>query len=423
MFPFPGRPSAFPQMAHVTVTFPRPRIEDLSAAVRAEVARLPLPDLTGRRVTVTAGSRGIRDIVPILRNVVAEFQARGAQVELVAAMGSHGGGTAEGQRRLLEHLGITPASIGVPIVSSMEVVEVGRTSGGLVAYCDRYAAGSDGIFVVNRIKPHTAFAEPFGSGLLKMIAVGLAKAPGAAQIHRQGPARMGAAIADLAAVTVSTGKILGGLAILENAYDETARLDGVEPRNFLSRELELFVEARAMMPHLPVEDLDVLIVDEVGKNYSGTGMDVNVIGRWRLPEMPEPSSPRIKRIVALRLSPQSEGNAQGIGLADVITRRLADAIDPVSTYVNNLVSTYLQRAFIPITMPTDEDAVALAIASLSLSDARATRIARIRNTLHLDELWLSEPALPDLHGHAGIRVDQPKPLAFDSDGMFVDLSS
>lgn len=421
MFPFPGRPSAFPQMAHVTVTFPRPRIEDLSAAVRAEMARLPLPDLTGRRVTVTAGSRGIRDIVPVLRSVVAEFQARRAQVELVAAMGSHGGGTAEGQRRLLEHLGITPASIGVPVVSSMEVVEVGRTSGGLVAYCDRYAAGSDGIFIVNRIKPHTAFAEPFGSGLLKMIAVGLAKAPGAAQIHRQGPARMGAAITDLAAVTLSTGKILGGLAILENAYDETARVAGVEPRNFVSREPELFIEARAMMPHLPVEDLDVLIVDEVGKNYSGTGMDVNVIGRWRLPEMPEPSSPRINRIVALRLSPQSEGNAQGIGLADVITRQLANAIDPITTYVNNLVSTYLQRAFIPITMPTDEDAVAFAVASLNLSDARDARIARIRNTLHLDELWLSEPALPDLHGQAGIRVGHPKPLAFDPEGMFVDL--
>lgn len=420
-FPFPSPPSAFPEMARVSVTFPRPRIEDLASAVRAELARLPMPDLRGRRVTITAGSRGIRDIVPILTATVDEFRARGAQVELVAAMGSHGGGTADGQRRLLAHLGITPTAIGAPVISSMEVVELGRTAGGLVAYCDRYAAESDGIFVINRIKPHTAFADPFGSGLLKMIAVGLAKAPGATQIHRQGPGQMAAAISDLATVTLAKGKILGGLAILENAYDETARIVGVTPATFVVREPELFSEARAMMPHLPVEDLDVLIVDEVGKNYSGSAMDVNVIGRWRMPEMPEPSSTRIKRIVALRLSPHSEGNAQGIGLADVITRQLADAIDPVSTYLNNLVSTYLQRAFIPITMPTDRDAIAFAIASLSFADARRARMARVRNTLHLDELWLSESMLPELHDKSGVRAEPPAPLAFTTGGTLEDL--
>lgn len=417
MFPLPVRPSAYPKMARVEVTFPRPHLEQLEVAVRNELARVPLPNLTGRRVIVTAGSRGIRDIVPILAATVSGLRARGAQVEVVAAMGSHGGGTAEGQSRLLGHLGITPESVGAPIVASMEVVELGRTGSGLVAYCDRHAAASDGILVVNRIKPHTAFAEPFGSGLLKMVAVGLGKAPGAAQIHRQGPGHMASAITDLAAVVLASGKVLGGLAILENAYDETAKLVGLAPGDFVRKELELFVEARAMMPHLPVEDLDVLIIDEVGKNYSGTGMDVNVIGRWRLPDFPEPSSPRIKRIVALRLSPQSEGNAQGVGLADVITKRLADAIDPVATYVNNLVSTYLQRAFIPITMPTDEDAVALAIASLNLPDPLSARIARIRNTLHLDEMWLSEPLLGEVRDRPGVRVDRPAPLRFSVDGM------
>ena len=230
---------------------------------------------------------------------------------------------------------------------------------------------------------------------------------------------MASAITDLATVVLASGKVLGGLAILENAYDETAKLVGLAPGDFIRKELELFVEARAMMPRLPVEDLDVLIIDEVGKNYSGTGMDVNVIGRWRLPELPEPSSPRIKRIVALRLSPQSEGNAQGIGLADVITKRLADAIDPVATYVNNLVSTYLQRAFIPITMPTDEDAVALALASLNLPDPLGARIARIPNTLHLDEVWLSEPLLAEVRDRPGVRVEPPAPLRFSTDGMLV----
>ncbi len=419
MFPLPVRPSAYPKMARVEVTFPRPRVPQLEVAVHTELARLPLPDLAGRRVTVTAGSRGIRDIVPIIAATVAGLRARGAQVEIVAAMGSHGGGTADGQRRLLGHLGITPETVGAPIVTSMDVVELGRTAGGLIAYCDRHAAASDGILVVNRIKPHTAFAEPFGSGLLKMVAVGLGKAPGAAQIHRQGVGQMASAITDLAAVVLARGKILGGLAILENAYDETAKLVGLAPHEVVRKELELFVEAKAMMPRLPVEELDVLIIDEIGKNYSGTGMDVNVIGRWRLPDLPEPASPRIKRIVALRLSAESEGNAQGVGLADVITKRLADAIDPVATYVNNLVSTYLQRAFIPITMPSDEDAVAAAIASLSLPDPLLTRMARIRNTLHLDEVWLSEPLLGEVRGRSKVRVERSEALRFTADGTLV----
>jgi len=420
-FPLPIRPAAYPQMARVEVKFPRPRVEQLARVVGNELSKLPLPDLSGRRVIVTAGSRGIRDIVPILAATVAGLRARGAQVELVAAMGSHGGGTAEGQRRLLGHLGITPESVGAPIVTSMDVVELGHTPGGLVAYCDRHAASSDGILVVNRIKPHTAFAEPFGSGLLKMVAVGLGKAPGAAQIHRQGAAQMAAAITDIASVVLAGGKILGGLAILENAYDETAKLVAVGPQEMVRLELELFREAKAMMPRLPVEELDVLIIDEIGKNYSGTGMDVNVIGRWRLPEFPEPASPQIKRIVALRLSAASEGNAQGVGLADVITKRLADAIDPVATYVNNLVSTYLQRAFIPITMPSDEDAVAAAIASLGLSDPLRTRMARIRNTLHLEEIWLSEPLLAEVRGRKELRLGSPAALQFASDGTLVDL--
>lgn len=176
------------------------------------------------------------------------------------------------------------------------------------------------------------------------------------------------------------------------------------------------------MPALPVEDLDVLIIDEIGKNYSGTGMDVNVIGRWRLPGMPEPTSPRIGRIVALRLSAESEGNAQGVGLADVVTRALADAIDPVATYVNTLTSTFVQRAFIPITMPSDRDAVIAALASLGLLDARSARVARVRNTLQLDEMWLSEPVLPELRGRQGITVDPPAELIFTAGGTLADLS-
>lgn len=338
-------------------------------------------------------------------------------------MGSHGGATSEGQRKILIHLGISPNELGTSVLAEMEVIELGRTRGGLVAFCDRNVAESNGMLVINRIKPHTAFADPFGSGLLKMLAVGLGKAQGAAQIHRQGPAKMAQAIEEIARFFLATGKVVGGLAIIENAYDETAEIVGVRPEEMIAKERELFQRAKSLMPQLPVEDIDVLIVDEMGKNYSGTGMDVNVIGRWRLPGMPEPSSPRIKRIVALRLSPESEGNAQGVGLADVVTRRLVDAIDPVNTYTNTITSTFLERGFIPITMPTDRDAIAAALASLALPDPARARIVRIRNTLHLDELWASEAFLPELAGRPEVTVGTPEPLRFTSDGMLADLAN
>lgn len=382
-----------------------------------------LPALGRKRsVVVTVGSRGVFGIGSLIQGTISEIGLLGGQCSAVAAMGSHGGATAEGQRRLLEHLGITEQAIGAPILTDMDVVELGRTPGGLIAYCDRNAAEADGILVINRIKPHTGFAEPFGSGLLKMLAVGLGKVPGASQIHRQGPAQMAQAIEDIARVFIASGKVIGGLAILENAYDETAEIVAVRPEEMIEKEKELFKRAKAMMPRLPVEDIDLLIVDEIGKNYSGSGMDVNVIGRWRLPGMPEPTSPRIQRIVALRLSPESEGNAQGVGLADVVTRRLVDAMDPAATYTNTITSTFLQRGFIPITMPTDRDAIAAALSSLAVSDPAKARIVRIPNTLHLDRLHVSGPLLPELAGRADVEVGPVEPLRFTPDGMIAGLA-
>lgn len=414
--------TVFPRFAPVSLTLPKPTVGAIPEVVSAGLDTLGLTGRRNGRVALTVGSRGIRDIAPIVTAALAWLRARGFQPVVVAAMGSHGGATSEGQRKLLAHLGITEEIVGVPVLTDMDVVELGRTAGGLTVYCDRNAAECDGMLVINRVKPHTAFAEPFGSGLLKMLAVGLGKVPGAAQIHRQGPAQMPQAIEEIAQVMLATGKVLGGLAIIENAYDETAEIVAVRPEEMATRERELFQRARALMPRLPVEDLDVLVVDEVGKNYSGTGMDVNVIGRWRLPGMPEPASPRIKRIVALRLSAASEGNAQGIGLADVVTRRLVDAIDPVTTYTNTITSTFVERGFIPITMPTDRDAVAAALASLALADPGRARIVRARNTLHLDELWVSEPLIPELAGHPDITVGILEPLRFNDDGSLADLA-
>jgi hypothetical protein len=232
---------------------------------------------------------------------------------------------------------------------------------------------------------------------------------------------MADAIEAIARILISSGKIAGGLAIVENAYDETATIEAVPTAQIPQRERELFAEARSLMPRLPVDHLDVLVIDEMGKEYSGTGMDVNVIGRWRLPGMPEPSSPRISRIVTLRLSAASEGNAQGVGLADVVTKRLVNAIDPVTTYVNNIVSTFLPRGFIPITMPTDRDAIAAALASLGLADSSRARMARIRNTLHLENLWVAESVLPEVTGRSGTTVGQLAEWRFAADGTLADL--
>lgn len=412
-------PTAVPRMARARQRFRRPRVADVPAAVCAELRRLDLAARIrpGARIAVTAGSRGIHDIAPILRAAVGEVRAAGGDPLLVSAMGSHGGGTAEGQRRVLEHLGVTAESVGAPLATSMETVELGRTANGHIAYCDRNAAACEAILVVNRIKPHTGFSHPFGSGLMKMLGVGLGKAPGAAQIHQQGPGQMAGAIREIAECVIGTGRLLGGLAIIENAYDETARLVAVAPEKLPDVEVELFPEARALMPHLPVDRMDLLIVEEVGKNYSGTGMDVNVIGRWRIAGLAEPDAPHAERIVALRLSAASEGNAQGIGLADFTTRALVDRIDFAATYLNCIVSTYVQRAMLPMVLATERDAIFAALGSLGTGDSHRARVVRVPNTLHLEDVWVSEPLVAGLRDQPHIAAIGPtEPLRFDERG-------
>jgi hypothetical protein len=410
-----------PPMHTVTRETHQPRVADPERAADEALAALALDGrVRGRRIAVTAGSRGIRDIVAILRGVVAHLRRLGAEPIVVTAMGRHGGATSEGQRRVLQHLGITEDAIGAAISTAMDAEIVGRTPAGLAAYCDRVAAACDGILVVNRIKPHTAFAEPFGSGLLKMLSVGLGKVEGASQIHRQGPAELAAAIQAIARIHLDRGAVIGGLAIVEDAVDQTAILEAVTPAALVERELALFRDARAMLPRLPVDDVDVLVIDEVGKNYAGTGMDPNVIGRYRIDGLPDPATPRVRRIVALRLSPQSEGNAQGIGLADIATQRLVDAIDRRVTYMNTITSTFLQRAAIPVTLPTDRDAIVTAAGTLGL-DPALQRIVRIPNTLHLERVRVSSAVARELAGLPGLAVGPPEAWPFEPQGDLADL--
>ncbi len=414
-----GSTVSCPPLVPVRQNLPRPRLRDVEDEAARQVTPLLSRVGAGSRVVITAGSRGINDIVPIVRATVRAVRRAGAEPIVVAAMGSHGGGTAEGQRRVLAGLGVTQEAVGARIVASTDVISLGTTPSGLEAWCDRLAATSDGILVVNRVKQHTLFREPFGSGLQKMIAIGLGKVRGAQGIHRRGHAGMAAAIAEVAATALATGKILGGLAIVENGYDETAILEGVPPATFIERDMALFDQACMFLPRLPVDELDLLIVEEMGKNYSGTGMDVNVTGRWRLPGIPDPPTPRIKRIVVLRLSPSSEGNANGIGQADVTTQALVDAMDRHATYLNALTTGFVDRVAIPMIMPTEQEAIAAGLRVTGVDPATA-RVARIRNNLHLEEMWLSENLVGEAVATGRCEVaGPPAPLRFSSEGRLL----
>ncbi|HEY6102830.1 MAG TPA: hypothetical protein VI007_06355 [bacterium] len=410
-------------MRSATRQMPRPRAPDPERAAKTALTQLDLSDrVRGKRIAVTAGSRGINDIVPVLRGTIDHLRHLGADPIVVAAMGSHGGATSDGQRHVLEHLGISEESMGAPISTRMATSVVARTPDGLIGYCDAVAASCDGILVVNRIKPHTAFDEPFGSGLMKMLSVGLGKAEGAAQIHRQGPAQLASAIRAIAQLLLDSSMVVAGVAILENGYDETARIEAMLPDQLVERELALYREAKLTLPRLPVAQLDVLIVDEMGKTFAGTGMDTNVIGRRRIPGLPEPTSPNIAHIVALRLSPHSEGNAQGIGLADLTTRRLVDAIDWQVTYKNTITSTFLNRGAIPVTLPSDREAITVALDILPGANAALARVIRIPNTLHLERILVSDAVADEIAGQSGVDIGPEVPWVFSTDGWLVDLS-
>lgn len=410
---------ACPPLAPVRQRLPRPRVDDVEGEATRQIepllARLP----RNARVAITAGSRGIRDIAPALRAAARAVRRAGAEPVIIAAMGSHGGGTADGMRKVLAGLNITAETVGAEVHSSVDVATLGTTASGLPALCDARAAQCDGILLVNRVKMHTLFREPIGSGLQKMAVIGLGKVHMAEAIHRRGPSRMAAAIEEVAAVSLAGGKFLGGLAIVENGYEETALLEGVPVARLAQRERELFQQANALMPGLPVGDMDVLIVEEMGKNISGTGMDVNVTGRWKLPGVLDPERPHATRLVVLRLTPQSEGNATGIGHADITTQALVDTIDRRSTYLNALTTTFVERVSIPMIMSNDREAIAAALATTGV-DPAAARVVRIKNTLHLETVWVSQNLLAEARDEGGCDVvGSAAPLAFAESGALL----
>lgn len=412
----------FPRMAKVQQQWPLPGVADVASAVRQELVNLKLDKLVapGEKVAITAGSRGISNIVTILAEVVRFFSDIGASPYLVSAMGSHGGGSVEGQEEILKSLGITSRAVGAPVLVTSDTAVLGETLSGHTVYCDRHAAGADAVFLVNRIKPHTSFHGKIESGLLKIVSVGLGKHPGARAVHAMGADKIEPAIIEIYRFFACQKKILGGLAILENAREETAILKALPGEEIETAEQDLLREAKGLLPRLPLDDIDLLIVEEMGKNYSGTGMDTNVIGRLYIQGLPEPSSPRIKRLAVLDLTEKSHGNATGIGFADFTTERLAGKVDHKATYLNCLTSTFIRRAAIPMTLKTDREAIAVALYSLNPGKSGKARVVRVANTLQLEHIWVSENLLPEvLKNNRCTLVSGPEPLGFDREGNLI----
>jgi len=408
------RAPRFPRMVRVKQRFAGPTLPDVHAAVRHALAAVTLSVRAGESVALAVGSRGIVNVDAVVRATVDDLKARGARPFIFPAMGSHGGGTVEGQRSVLEHYGITEAAMGCPIRATMEVVQIG-TALGLPVWLDAHAAEADWIGVINRVKPHTGFTGTVESGLFKMMTIGMGKHRGAVQAHRAN-IRHGyeAMIVALGREMLARARIAFGLGIVENGYDETALVRAFLPGDLEAGERELLRQAKAWMAKLPFDPIDLLIVDEMGKDVSGSGMDTNIIGRHATFFEPPYTSPKITFVVVCDLTPHSYGNATGIGNADFTTRRLADKIDWEATYINGLTACSPGGVKLPTVLDSARDAVAVALACLGRERIEDVRAVRIRNTLRLTEVEVSESFLPELATREDLTpLGAPAPLAFD----------
>ena len=336
-------------------------------------------------------------------------------------MGSHGGATPEGQLGVLERMGFTEESMGVPFKATMDVVEIGRTADGLPSYIDANAAQADGIVVVNRIKPHTGFRGPVESGLVKMIVIGVGKQKGAETCHNLGGVRMPQNLLNLGHIALASGKFLFGVALLENAYHETSDVQVVPAAQIMEKEPELLIRAKKLMPHLAVRKLDVLIVDEIGKNISGAGFDPNVVGHFTNPNIPlGPDDAQITRIVVLDLTDKSDGNATGLGAADFTTDRVFRKFSFTKTYPNLLTATSIALAQIPLVMANDRQAIQAAIKTCLIGDPRQVRLARIKSTLDADHMEISENLLPEVASMGNVEIlGEARDLRFTPEGRLI----
>ena len=372
-------------------------LADLKGELRKELSKLSPQIRPGNSVAIAIGSRGINNLRLIVEEVIAFIRENNGFPFIIPAMGSHGGATGEGQKEILTGYGLSEENLGVPVRSTMEVAELDRGDSPVPVYMDRNAYESDGVIIINRIKPHTDYHSKYESGIVKMTVIGLGKEKQASAIHEFGVYGLTEMIPLVAKEILNTGKILGGIAIVENAYDETLIVKALRADEFLDTEPELLAIAAKNMPSLPADNIDVLIIDQLGKDLSGIGIDPNIIGRTRIYGQAEPANPDIKAILVSDLSKGTKGNAMGIGLADVTTRKLFNKIDFPVTYKNIITSSFLERGKIPLVAETEKEAFEIALRSCVLVKKGIERIVRIKDTLHLGEVYVSRAILDDMN--------------------------
>ena len=411
-----------PKMVRIRQNFDRTHIpvEDIPETVRKELDREDLGGKIqpGMKIAITCGSRGMTNNAVMARAMVDFVKSRGAEPYIVAAMGSHGGATAEGQTQILKDYGITEEAMGCPVKSSMETVQAGLS--GIrkqPVFVDKNASEADGILLFNRIKPHTSFRGPYESGLMKMMAIGLGKQKGAESIHHQSPAIMHELVEEYGRTILENCPVLGGIAVIENAYDDTYMIKGLTPQEIIDKEPGLKEISYKTIARLLFEKCDVLVVDKIGKNISGDGMDPNISGRFVLPQYCS-GGIQAEKVVILDITDETHGNAQGIGLAEVTTRRLVNRMKLEMTYPTGVTNTFLHLMKIPMIMDNDQEALQLALMCCpDAEDHDNMKLIRIPNTAHIGEIEISEGLLPLAKANPDIEIlTEPYDLPFDAQG-------
>ena len=408
-----------PRMAKIRQNFESHKIDDVAAAVSAE---LDEPAISARikpgaRIAIGVGSRGVNNIEPAVRALVEGLKQRGAEPFIFPAMGSHGGATVEGQTEVLANYGVTEECVGAPIRATMDTVIVTEMEDGTPLHMDRYAFEADGVVLINRIKPHTTFRGAIESGIVKMLIIGMGKISGATILHtRHGMDRFAEVLPQAAETLMERIPFLFGIGLVEDAYDHTAIVEAIPSDRLVERETVLQQRAKELMARLYFDDIDVLIIERMGKEISGSGFDPNITGR-NSRGVEGFDLPRVQKIVILDLSDQTHGNATGMGLADVITLRLFKRIDFAYTYANVITSAYLDGGLIPLVMPTEQDAIRLAVKTVPRVKPEQARIVRIRDTLTLSEIEVSEPMLDEVRANSKLElVQEPTAMSFDAEG-------
>lgn len=415
----------YPKFALVKQKLFKSTIKNISNTLAKTLANLTLNQAVnpGQSVAVAVGSRGISQIDNVLYHCLQFLKDKKLKPFIVPAMGSHGGGTVEGQLNVLAKLGITESTMGVPMHADMDVTCVGALSSGIKIFLSQKALLADHIVVINRVKPHTKFRADIESGLCKMLTIGLGKNQGAAEFHRRAVHHTFEIIEEAAGIILAQGKILFGIALLEDGYGNLAHIDVVSPSSLIEREKQLLNDARAMMGRIPFDFIDILIIDFIGKNISGIGMDSNITGRHRDIVGDFNFTPHAKRILVRDLSPQSDGNGCGIGLADVTTKRLVEALDMEKTYANALTAISPEKAAIPIHFDTDRQALDACVLTAGLESVAEARIVRIKDTASLELLQVSAALEPEALSNPDLEQLSPwQPIAFDDQGNLRPLT-